>query len=513
MCRTALVFHNKTSILSGMKRAFRVIGRISFLLLVLILATGCAYGPFSSQRLDELHVSGSVTPNDPRYSDQEWYLQAIRAPQAWFFLQTIQDRVKLQDVRVAVIDTSYQLDHADLVGAFVIEEQYDAVKNINKISKPIPDEKHGTHVAGLIGAIGDNEVGITGAALNSENLKKVSIIPIVALPSSGIGSEDGVVRAIYRSTHSTSGNIPTITGGRADIINMSLGGIGEASPILRGAVQSAQFNGIVLIAASGNKNRTSIDFPASIPEVIAVGSVSKSANGQWVRSSFSNYASATSPTAGGVRLDLVAPGGSAPGSEKGILSTIIGDSYDRKKGTSMATPLVSAAAALIRSVNPNLSPNQVRQILVETAQKIWQIDGHPDRRYLDTEWQDWHPMYGYGMVDMDAAVKRAYQSYVFASSSYSIYDEDLGRGESPALWLPTGPLTILVSLDLENATAREVVDARNEIRDYGFSVWESGDGTVLTIRVPADYPGQLLLDHLNALPGVGHATQAQPVSF
>lgn len=510
-----LVLYDKASILSSVKPRYPVASGLLLLVLGSLILTGCPYGPFSTQRLDELHVSGTVTVNDPRYKDQAWYLEAINAPQAWFFLQEIQSSQQLNPVNVAIVDTTYDLEHEDLTGIFVTSEQYNAMNNTTSISPPESGEKHGTHVAGLIAARGDNNTGIVGAALNSSSMSNVSLVPVVALAgANGTGSEDGIIRSIDRVVRPARSDMPTVTGNVADVINMSLGAGGQASDGLYAAAATAVRNNIVLVAASGNDSQKMIHFPASIPEVIAVGSISVSEDGMFVRSGFSNYVSVNGNTPGAVRVDLVAPGGERESSA--LLSTVpqgLNGLYEKKAGTSMATPLVSATAALVRSVNPNLSATQVRHILIETAQKVWQEEDHPDRLYMDVEWQDWHPMYGYGMVDMDAAVRRAYQSFAFSTAAYSVERTEEIVNIPSNFWQATGPSAIIVSFETSNTTAQETKLAREEIKDLGFSVWGSRDGATLTITLPTDYPGKDLLEYLNTMPAVKHATQAQAVSF
>lgn len=130
--------------------------------------------------------------------------------------------------------------------------------------------------------------------------------------------------------------------------------------------------GVLLVAASGNDNGP-VGYPAGFAEFMAVGATDSADN----RASFSNY---------GSQLEIAAPGVS-------IQSTYPGNSYRSLSGTSMATPHVSAVAALVKSANPSLTADQIRQILKDTA--------------IDLGSAGWDQFFGYGLVDAEAAVAAA----------------------------------------------------------------------------------------------------------
>jgi subtilisin family serine protease len=114
------------------------------------------------------------------------------------------------------------------------------------------------------------------------------------------------------------------------------------------AIQYAIDNKVIVICSSGNEDNSQVSYPSSNPNVISVGAINQGNQ----KASFSNY---------GTELDIVAPG-------VNIYSTTLGNAYDIRNGTSFAAPQVSAVAALVLSVNPNLTGQQVRDIIEQTAQ-------------------------------------------------------------------------------------------------------------------------------------------------
>lgn len=263
------------------------------------------------------------TPNDPSYTSQ-WGLPKIDVLNAWGISEGS------SNITVAVIDTGIDLDHPDLDcivpdGEPKITAGWDYA---NDDSSADDDHSHGTHVAGIISACTDNGIGIAGVAPN------VRLMPVKVLDSSGSGSYSDVANGIIFAVNNG-----------ANIINLSLGGY-SGNSTLASAVQYANSNGVLVIAASGNAGISSIYYPAAYSEAMAIGATDSNDN----RAYYSNY---------GDGLDVVAPGSS-------IYSTVLG-SYGYKSGTSMATPYVAGLAALIWSLDPALSNTEVREIIQTTA--------------------------------------------------------------------------------------------------------------------------------------------------
>lgn len=290
---------------------------------------------------ENIVMYATATPNDPAFN-QQWALKKIQAETAW---NTTKGN---STIMVAVIDSGVDYTHPDLAGH--VSQGYDFFNNDNN---PMDTCGHGTHVSGIIGAVTNNNVGIAGTNWN------VNIMAIKALGTVGdkCGSNGAsVINSIYYAADNG-----------ADIINMSLGGPGTctSSTPHQQAINYARNRGVTVIVAAGNENSdASTKVPASCAGVITVGATG--ANDE--RASYSNFGSVVS---------LSAPGGNKTGgsctSSNCILSTFIQSGqqgYAAAAGTSMAAPYVAGAAALLLSANSNLSPDQIKNILMTSADPI-----------------------------------------------------------------------------------------------------------------------------------------------
>lgn len=266
------------------------------------------------------------TPNDPGFASQ-WGLGKIAAPQAWE-LQTG------AEVRVAILDTGIDRDHADLAAKIVAE------KNFTRSRTTDDKYGHGTHVAGIAAAVTDNGAGVAGTSWGA------------VLMNGKVLGDDGSGRYSWVA----SGLVWAADNG-ARVINLSLGG-SSPSQALQDAVDYAWGRGAVVVAAAGNSGSSAPSYPAAYANAIAVAAT----DSQDAKASFSNY---------GDWVDLAAPG-------VGIYSTLpnhknrIGQTnYGTLSGTSMAAPFVSGAAALVWSQLPTDSSNgDVRAKLEGTADRV-----------------------------------------------------------------------------------------------------------------------------------------------
>lgn len=300
----------------------------------------------------------ALTPNDPYYVYQ-WNLPAIQAPAAW-------DTTQGEGVIVAVVDTGIDFNAPDLANSRRLPG-YDFA---NEDTDPTDDQGHGTHVAGTIAQSTNNGIGVAGVAYNS------TLLPVKVLGSSGQGSYEGIIQGIIYAVDQG-----------ADVINLSLAGRNN-SLALQEAMQYAYNRGVVVVAAAGNSSGP-VEYPAAFDDfVIAVGATGFDNS----LAPYSNF---------GAQIDLVAPGGNIDvdqnndGFADGILQQTFatsgsGYSYRFFEGTSMASPHIAGVAALLRSLNPNLSPAQVEQILQQTARNLGQTD-----------------QFGAGLVQAGAAVQVA----------------------------------------------------------------------------------------------------------
>ncbi len=311
---------------------------------------------------DFLVYSTDTTPNDPSYSSL-WGLSGtygIKAPQAWDI------STGSNTIVVGVIDTGVDYTHSDLSANMWINPgetasngidddgngYVDDVYGINAITSsgnPMDDHYHGTHVAGTIGAVGNNSTGITGVAWN------LKIMGLKFLDSSGSGSTADAVEAINYAIDMKNNHAVNIR-----VTNNSWGGGGYSST-LNTAIANANTAGIMFMAAAGNSssnNDTSAFYPANYNSnnVISVASTTSSGT----LSSFSNYGVTT--------VDIAAPGSS-------IYSTYPGNTYATLSGTSMATPHISGVAALLLAVNSSLTVSEIRSIITSNYTTLADLDG------------------------------------------------------------------------------------------------------------------------------------------
>jgi len=217
---------------------------------------------------------------------------------------------------------------------------------------------HGSHVAGIVAARAGNRPGIVGLA------PEAKVIPVRVLARCG-GQLSDVADAIVWASGGDVPGVPTLAR-RADVINLSLGTIGACGWSMQVAIEKAMARGTVVVVAAGNdESSASLHVPGNCPGVITVAALARDGSMAW----YSNY---------GAQVTLSAPGGSLR--ERGsddILSTLYLGKRSRETpafgyyaGTSMAAPQVSALVALMRSADPAISVDAVRQQLVDNARPL-----------------------------------------------------------------------------------------------------------------------------------------------
>jgi type VII secretion-associated serine protease mycosin len=285
-------------------------------------------------------VSAAVDPNE----SEQWGLSAADFEAAWSLSTGSR-------IVVAVVDSGVRCTHQDLAGAVL-----PGVDFVAPGGNGCDDQNgHGTHVAGIIGALRNGVGGVGGAP-------SVRILPVRVLDANGNGFTSDVAQGIiWAADHG------------ARVINLSLGGP-TPSAAMQQAMQYANSRGAVVVVAAGNYGTSGnpVMYPAAYPEALSVGAVDQNLS----HAPFSET---------GNYIDLSAPG-------VGILSTWNSNdsSYAWATGTSMATPFVSAAAALVLSQRPALSASQVAADLEASARDL----GAPG----------WDPVYGHGLVNPSAAL-------------------------------------------------------------------------------------------------------------
>jgi subtilisin family serine protease len=262
-----------------------------------------------------------VSVNSPLFV-QQWGLHLMQVPQTWEFANTT--FYPRSNLTVAVIDTGVDFTHPDLAGTYHAAS-YDWVSGTPHI---IDTNGGGTHLAGIIAGATEDFIGVSGIA------------PVLIL-SETVYKEGVGIRASY----SAMGIYHAAQAG-AEVIVLGYGGK-NYSDIEAQAISYAKKQGSLIIASAGNDQSNTSHYPSDLSDVICVGSLSQMES----TSTFSNY---------GVFVDFVAPGqniyGPAPGSK-----------YSKKTGTNQAAAGIAGVAALIWSLDPHLTAQDVHNILIETA--------------------------------------------------------------------------------------------------------------------------------------------------
>lgn len=349
-----------------------------------------------------------LEPNDPGYAASNWALTQVNAPAGWE-ISTGDD-----STTVAVLDSGFALQHDDLVDSWHENEDEIGMTTIsdscwtgvpvekssnncddddngyvddwrgwnfyNGSNNPVaglddPEGRavaHGTQVAGLVGARGNNGIGISTINWATK------VMPLKVLSDEGPGYSSDIAAAIYYAVDNG-----------ADVINLSLGG-NEPDTLLLNATNYAIANNVVVVAAAGNCGTGTgesceayeqgfIGYPAKNPGVISVGADTSAQQ----RAAFSSY---------GPALDVMAPGSGSiysptwtPSDETSLYSTGL-------FGTSFSSPLVASLASLIKSIRPDTSVRDITTIILGSAQKT-NVDGG---LYS-------HEM-GHGVIDVEAAL-------------------------------------------------------------------------------------------------------------
>jgi len=306
-----------------------------------------------------------VLPHDPQFSDQ-WALSNegqrggkkgadISAPLAWA-TTTGSDKVV-----VAVLDSGVDYRHDDLANNIWVrpadlppyhDDDLGTIDDVNGFDAidfspdPMDDNGHGTHCAGIIGAEGSNDIGIAGVDW------KVRIMPLKFMNAGGFGTTKDAIEAINYVIERKKAGV------NVRIISASWGST-QKSQALGDIIRKAYEEGILFIAAAGNastNNDRSPHYPSNYPNVLSVAALDR--NDQLA--SFSNY--------GPKSVAIAAPG-------VDILSTWLGNEYEEKSGTSMATPVVAGVAALVLAHEPNLSVDELKKKLLSSIDKLDSLNG------------------------------------------------------------------------------------------------------------------------------------------
>lgn len=321
--------------------------------------------------------------------EELYHLNLVKSVETWQLL----GKTEHEKIKVAVIDTGIDIGHEDLKN--VINKDLSVRITADGIICPLKGDNgtHGTHVSGIIAAEANNEVGISGVGSAIDN----SVIDLI-----GIGCDMGdgstfTTISVYRAIKYAVEN-------GARVINMSLGGKGDSNNIFQNAVTLAVNSGCVVVCASGNDGSNEYYYPSDCEGAVSVIALDQTGEN---RASFSNYGASNNKI-------------SAPGCP--VYSTIPDNNYENYAGTSMASPVIAAVAAMILAVNPQLTASEVKDIIYNSADDI-NGGGYDDEL-------------GYGRVNAYEAVKKAieYDSVKFPRSlQLSKSKLELGKGATAKL--------------------------------------------------------------------------------
>lgn len=254
-----------------------------------------------------------------------------------------------KNIRIGIIDTGIDYNHPDLGGgigsSFKVIGGYDFVNNDND---PMDDYGHGTHVAGISAANGSTLKGVAPDA---------KLVAYKVLGADGYGYNSWIIAAIERSIDPDQN---PATDDHLDVVNMSLGGQASEDDPLSEAVNNAVAQGVIFVVAAGNSySNETIGSPGVAENAITVGA----------SNNFDGIADFSSkgptPFKYLAKPDLVAPG-------VDINSSFLGGSYKQLSGTSMATPHVAGAVALLLEIHPDWSPEEIKSALMQSSTDLFQ---------------------------------------------------------------------------------------------------------------------------------------------
>lgn len=447
-------------------------------------------------------------PNDPLLAEQ-WLVEKIHLPEAW--------EINFGDhaIPVCIIDTGIDYFHEDLTANLWLNTGEDLNQNgkidpadFNNIdddengfiddirgwdftdalhfpdggdylipdNDPADEHGHGTAVAGIISATANNELGIAGIAPGCK------IMNLRAGTSQGLLEEEDVASAI----------IYAVDNG-ARIINMSFGDV-ATSQMFRDIMQFAYQCGVVLIASAGNSSSAEIHYPSGFQQVISVGAT----NSVDELASFSNF---------GTTIDLVAPG-------VDLKTTLRNNTYGNFSGTSASAPVISGVAALMLSQRPHLSNQDVRNILVSSADDLGETG--------------WDNLFGAGRVNALKAQQIENESQATISSPsldqgfylspviiegtasgalLENYTISYGFSANPLEWLPIITVTNqqVISDTLACWDIDELPDSSYTIRLQVFNKDGSATETSTRIFINRSAPELLFLAQQKMIDGYSHS--------
>jgi len=370
------------------------------------------------------NISTLDNTNDS-YTFDQWYLNGdVSVSNAWDYAKTN------KKVKVAVLDSGVQADHPDLK-ANINAGSYDFVKDTDKMSD---SNGHGTHVAGIISAVANNNIGIAGVSYNADLLCYRVTYP----DSEGNEGTDSLTLLEAYDCALLDG---------AQVINISLGGYQTddiMDEYLLWYIDEAAKNGIVTVCAAGNNNTSAKIYPGDYDSCISVVATDSDNN----RASFSDH---------NQYKDIAAPG-------VNILSTLPGSQYGYEDGTSMASPIVAGVVSLMFAAESSLTltVDQVKSILYTTATDLGD-SGRDD-------------YYGNGLINAKAALEKV--KYVSASTSvnYQTHVQTYGWQTERKDGVTSGTTGLSkrlegIKISLSNKNGAGSIEYKTHVQSYGWQDW------------------------------------------
>ncbi len=411
-----------------------------------------------------------LVPNDTYYA-QQWGMDKVQAPAAW------DSETGSDQVVIALINSGIDLDHPDLAGKAwtnlgeipgngVDEDGNGLVDDVNGWNFVGDDANlgdsngHGTQVAGVLAATGNNSMGVAGLCWSC----KLMVLKVMS--AGGVSNYSDIVLAVNYAREKG-----------AQVINLSLGGYSD-SRSLKDAISAAISDGIVIVAGAGNDNSSTPFYPAAYPGVLSVAGTNVS-DGRWGGSNYGSWVSLSSPA-------------------DNIQTTYLGSDYGPGTGTSLSAPFVAGAAALVRSHWPGWSGAMVRNQLLRTADDI------------DAANPGYEGLLGLGRVNAAAALQNPHPEIVVEGTT--INGDPLGRptpGESTALgvrlrndwWDAAGVSAVLSTSDPQ-------VTVTSASADYGSLVSGGAASGSFSFTTDAGIPyNHIIVFHLEVSTDGGAYTQ------
>lgn len=421
--------------------------------------------------------------NDPYYQSEQaigispyhgagqiraWWIDQVKTDQV-FAEQLI---TSAHQVVIAILDSGVRLTHEDLNSKIIAGYDF-----VNQDQDPSDDDGHGTHVAGIAAAAADNNLGIAGIGF----LQQIKIMPVKVMDSQGDGYVEDIANGIIWAADQG-----------AQVINMSFGGP-EFSQILASALTYAHAKGCVLVAAAGNYGASAWDdyginpvmYPASNDHVISVAATNSS-NARAAYSEFNQF------------VDLAAPGGDVvplypsglPDPAGLIISSyyLFNNQYVALYGTSMASPNVAGAAALLLAQQPTATPEEIETLLTSTADKIDSLQSDRD---------GYNEFLGWGQINLYQALRR--------TSTYPVSNQEKGTYNFPNPFNPvsgamthiiipkTGNQATLIIMNSFGSKVKEKTLAGSAVTAGLIVSWDGRDGSQ-SIVANGVYPYLLKID-------------------